>query len=56
MAEDWDPDIATMRLSDSEKEGLQLYRNYSQGFKRFPGLLWGAWSWVMCGQDDSFRS
>lgn len=28
----FDPDIAAMNLSDGEKSGLQIYRNYSQAF------------------------
>jgi len=34
MASDWDPDIARKRLSDGEKDGLQLYRNYSRAFEK----------------------
>ena len=30
---DWDPDIAEMQLSESEKNGLQVYRNYTQAFE-----------------------
>lgn len=29
---DWDDDIAAMDLSDIEKNGLQVYRNYSKAF------------------------
>jgi hypothetical protein len=29
----WDPDIAALNLSDGEKEGLQLYRNYKNAFE-----------------------
>ncbi len=29
----WDADIAAMSLSDIEKDGLQMYRNYSQSFE-----------------------
>ena len=28
----WDKDIAEMPLSDGEKDGLQIYRNYTQAF------------------------
>jgi hypothetical protein len=28
----WDPDIASLELSDLEKNGLQMYRNYSRAF------------------------
>ncbi len=30
----WDPDIAAMNLTDFEKEGLQVYRNYTLAFER----------------------
>lgn len=30
---DWDEDIASLKISDPEKDGLQLYRNYSLSFK-----------------------
>jgi hypothetical protein len=29
-----DPDIAAMKLSDGEKNGLQVYRNYSRAFEQ----------------------
>lgn len=32
MKETLDPDIAAMKLSDGEKWGLQVYRNYSRAF------------------------
>lgn len=32
MNDTLDPDIAAMKLSDSEKWGLQVYRNYSRAF------------------------
>jgi hypothetical protein len=28
----WDSDIAALELSDLEKNGLQIYRNYSSAF------------------------
>lgn len=31
---DWDPDIAALTLSDGEKDGLQVFRNYSEAFER----------------------
>lgn len=31
---EWDPDIAELNLSESEKHGLQLYRNYTRAFQR----------------------
>jgi hypothetical protein len=33
MRSDHDPDIAAMNLSEVEKNGLQMYRNYEQAFK-----------------------
>ena len=33
MTDFWDPDIATMLLSDGEKNGLQVFRNYSTAFE-----------------------
>ncbi len=30
---DWDPDIAGMQLSEPEKNGLQVYRNYTRAFE-----------------------
>jgi DNA-binding MltR family transcriptional regulator len=30
----WDPDIAALKLSDVEKSGLQVYRNYSSAFSQ----------------------
>ncbi|MDR8810148.1 hypothetical protein FEP95_05244 [Burkholderia multivorans] len=32
MNDNLDPDIAAMKLSDGEKWGLQVYRNYSRAF------------------------
>ena len=32
MSEDWDADIAATTLSDAEKNGLQIYRNYNKSF------------------------
>jgi hypothetical protein len=32
MGKDWDPDIAALKLSDVEKNGLQVHRNYSIAF------------------------
>lgn len=32
MPEEWDNDIASMKLSDVEKNGLQVYRNYQRAF------------------------
>lgn len=34
MPETHDPDIAAMKLSDMEKNGLQVYRNYSRVFEQ----------------------
>ena len=34
MSMDWDPDIATLKLSDVEKNGLQVHRNYSRAFEK----------------------
>lgn len=34
MAMDWDPDIAALKLSDVEKNGLQVHRNYSLAFEK----------------------
>lgn len=31
---DWDPDISAMTLSEPEKNGLQVYRNYTQAFEQ----------------------
>ena len=31
---DWDDDIAQMQLSDAEKNGLQMYRNYESAFRQ----------------------
>ena len=31
---EWDSDIAAMRLSDIEKNGLQVYRNYQNAFQK----------------------
>ena len=31
---DWDPDIAALTLSDGEKNGLQVFRNYSEAFEK----------------------
>jgi hypothetical protein len=33
MTDFWDSDIATMKLSDGEKDGLQVFRNYSTAFE-----------------------
>lgn len=33
MTDTHDPDIAAMKLSDVEKNGLQVYRNYSRAFE-----------------------
>lgn len=33
MTDFWDSDIATMNLSDEEKNGLQVFRNYSASFE-----------------------
>ena len=33
MKSDWDPDIAAMNLSDVEKNGLQVFRNYTTSFE-----------------------
>ncbi|HEY6734211.1 MAG TPA: hypothetical protein VI256_10520, partial [Roseiarcus sp.] len=30
----WDADIAAMDLSNDEKEGLQVYRNYTRAFEK----------------------
>jgi hypothetical protein len=32
MSDTLDPDIAVMKLSEGEKWGLQIYRNYSRQF------------------------
>jgi len=32
MSEPWDKDISAMKLSDLEKNGLQVYRNYQRAF------------------------
>ena len=34
MGIDWDPDIAALKLSDVEKNGLQVHRNYSRAFEK----------------------
>ena len=34
MDMDWDPDIAALKLSDVEKNGLQVHRNYSRAFEK----------------------
>jgi len=34
MRMDWDPDIAALKLSDVEKNGLQVHRNYSRAFEK----------------------
>jgi len=34
MGMDWDPDIAALKLSDVEKNGLQVHRNYSRAFEK----------------------
>jgi len=34
MLDTHDPDIAAMKLSDVEKNGLQVYRNYSRAFEQ----------------------
>jgi len=34
MGMDWDPDIAALKLSDVEKDGLQVHRNYSRAFEK----------------------
>src|SRR5260221_1756080 len=34
----WDPDIAAMNLTDFEKEGLQVYRNYTLVFEKNANL------------------
>jgi len=33
MANDWDQDIAALNLSPGDKDGLQVYRNYSRSFE-----------------------
>ena len=33
MPEQWDDDIAALSMSDVEKNGLQIYRNYSRAFE-----------------------
>ena len=33
MSDSWDEDIATLNLSDSEKDGLQVFRNYQRAFQ-----------------------
>lgn len=35
MSEFLDRDIAAMKLSDEEKNGLQVYRNYSKAFDKY---------------------
>jgi len=37
MTEEWDSDIAAMKLSDPEKNGLQVFRNYSRAFEKRRG-------------------
>lgn len=34
MRMDWDPDIAALKLTDVEKNGLQVHRNYSLAFEK----------------------
>ena len=34
MGMDWDPDIVALKLSDVEKNGLQVHRNYSLAFEK----------------------
>ena len=34
MDKKWDPDISAMGLTDPEKNGLQMYRNYSRAFEK----------------------
>ena len=34
MTDPWDPDIAALDLTPAEKNGLQVYRNYSTAFQR----------------------
>jgi hypothetical protein len=34
MSERWDDDIAAMNLTEFEKNGLQVYRNYNKAFER----------------------
>lgn len=33
MSSEWDEDIATLDLTDAEKNGLQVYRNYTRAFQ-----------------------
>lgn len=34
MADSWDPDIAALNLTDGEKNGLQVFRNYTRAFEK----------------------
>lgn len=34
MADSWDPDIAALSLTDVEKNGLQVFRNYTRAFEK----------------------
>lgn len=34
MADSWDTDIAALNLSDGEKNGLQVFRNYTRAFEK----------------------
>ena len=34
MADSWDPDIVALNLTDVEKNGLQVFRNYTKAFEK----------------------
>lgn len=34
MADSWDPDIAVLNLTDVEKNGLQVFRDYTRAFEK----------------------
>ena len=42
MSDFWDPDIDAMNLSEIEKDGLQVYRNYTKAFEEHGRKLFAA--------------